>query len=111
MPTRSICWPAEPLSDCELRTHVPVRSTWADAGAGDSATTAISAAALSILHCALCIGSPPRRTGSRIPLAAVGFLLEYRRDQFDVREVLRIVDLRRDREPYLAIRPLVEIPV
>src|SRR6185436_19082419 len=55
--------------------------------------------------------SPSRRARRRIPLAGVGFLLEHRRGQSHVAQILRIFDLRRDREPLLTIRSLIEIPV
>src|SRR5262245_10473446 len=55
--------------------------------------------------------SPTRGARRRIPLAAVGFFLEDRRRQSHGTQILWILDLRRDREPLLTIRPLVEIPV
>src|SRR5688500_970196 len=105
MPSRSTGSYDAPLSFPPTRGHVPVRSTWATTGTADSMTSSAAMPGFSNVI------SPPRRTGRRIPLAPVGFLLEYRRGQPDVGQIPGIFDLRRDREPLLTIRPLVEIPV
>src|SRR5688572_15610938 len=108
MPSRSTGSCAAPLSFWPTRCHVPVRSICADTGPADSERAATESAHI---HRDFFMASPGRRTGGRIPLAAVGFLLEHRRRQSGVGQELRIVDLSRDGEPLFTTRPLVEIPV
>src|SRR5262245_26609759 len=105
MPRRSTGSRALPLSFCPTRCQVPVRSTWANAGVA-AITHEIRTA-----NRKRRMASPPRRTGGRVPSGAVRFLLEERRRESRVAQILRIVELRRDREPLLTIRALVEIPV
>src|SRR5688572_5267157 len=51
------------------------------------------------------------RAGCGIPAARVGELLEIGARRIGAREVLRILDLADDRQPAVAVRQLVEIPV
>src|SRR6476660_393790 len=54
---------------------------------------------------------PARRAGRRIPFRAVRFLFEMKPDQTRLAEVDRILDLRRDREPFVTVLALEDIPV
>src|SRR5687767_8045297 len=101
MPSRSTGSRAAPLSDCPLRAHVPVRSTCASAGTAEKTASATTATFLMRL--------PLRRAWRGVPLRAVRLLLEHRRSEPGRAQVLRIVDLRRDRQPHLAIRALVDV--
>src|SRR5215813_5574412 len=114
MPRRSTGSRAAPLSCCPTRCQVPVRSTWADAGAAANNNTVKTAncqrRTLGFTMTSP-ITSPSRRTRRRIPFAAVRFLLEHWRDQSHGGQILRILDLRRNGEPLLTVRPLIDVPV
>ena len=110
---------AAPLSLAPTRCQVPVRSTWADAGAAtrrrdDALPRHVGPDRpwlwpLGFAHCLVILTTSPNRDSD--PTCSRWVPLEYWRDQSHVGQIPRILDLRRDREPLLAIRPLVEIPV
>ena len=115
MPSRSFCSRAAPLSCCRT-LHVPVRSTWANAARprrGNRERNATNAAhpahPASHPSCPTAHHRDEQGVGSH--LAPFGSFLNTGAISFAFRQVLWIFDLRRDRQPLLAVRPLVEIPV